>query len=140
MKPFLLALVYLSVSASAQAQSLTLARSVYLGVAAGDWISTARTPPGSVYDDPTYRGGHRFHVMHEDNPLTGWLETKPRPVMVAVGAAEEVATYWAIQRFLGHEHPKWARAVMYGVAAIRVGLIVNNERLNAQFSGMRRVR
>ena len=123
-----LMLASLLIAAPVSAQSLKVPTLLYSGVAVAVWITTANHPPG-LYDDPTYADGQRFHVVQESNPI-GHLFQNNLPVMFAAGVAGDALTVLAMNRFVAPHHPRIATFALYGIAAVRIGFIAHNMKID----------
>lgn len=95
------------------AQSLTLPTLVWGAAAATDWASTAvMLRRGNV----------------EDNPTLKWAQRSPAG-LIALGAAQDAAGLWLMNRWLGHRHPRAKAATLYALSGWRLSLGVHNFRL-----------
>jgi hypothetical protein len=110
-----LPLALLLVAAPASAQSLKLPTTVFLASAAVDWSSTAYC----LHTHPT---------CYETNPLINWAAPAGDGVMLSVSVATDVATAYAVHRFVGRNHPKVARVTLYALSALRVYAAAQNVR------------
>ena len=102
-------------SASAQElrPSLRMPTTIASIAAAADWAST-------------YHAMSNYHVR-ETNFLLQPFQRSPGK-LVAVGAAIDVGTFTAWNMVIGPRHPKVAAAGMWGMAAFRTFLVVQNLR------------
>lgn len=102
------------IAAPVSAQSLKLPSTVFLASAAADWSSTAYcfTKPGCT----------------ERNPLLNWAKPLGAPTMISIGAAADLGSLYLVHRFVSPKHPKWARAGLYAMSAVRVAVAVSNVR------------
>src|SRR5580700_9251172 len=114
MRPILLAAVILVGSGlPGCAQSLTLPTLVWGATAATDWASTAvMLRRGNV----------------EDNPTLKWAQGSPAG-LIALGAAQDAAGLWLMNKWLGHRHPKARAVTLYALSGWRLSLGVHNFRL-----------
>lgn len=95
-------------------ESLKVPTAVFAVAAAADWASTYR-----LLQRPEAR---------EVNPMFGWLDNKPGP-MVALGAATDAVGVAAWNKFVGKRWPKVAKVGLYAASAFRAYLAVRNHRL-----------
>lgn len=119
----MLTLVLVSVALRADAQEsrplFDTAAKIYLGAAAADWGSTAYVFARSPY-------------AREANPLYGWVmpsaaqigagqPARPHQVAaaLALSAGFDVATTYAVQRWLAPRHPTLAKAALLVGAGVR---------------------
>jgi len=94
--------------------NLKVPNSVFLGAAAADWVSTYQF---------LQRGAR------ETNPMLSGLQSQPA-LMIATGAAIDVASLWAWNRYVGKKHPRLAAVGLYTAAALRVWVASRNHGLN----------
>jgi hypothetical protein len=80
---------------------------------AADWITTYRF--SSQYGD----------LLHETNPLLRGLDRHP-VWLVTAGTAIDATTAWAAYRFIGPNHPRLLRLMLYGATAYRSYLAAYN--------------
>jgi hypothetical protein len=109
--------------APAPNRSLKMPVFVWAAAVATDQITTFRF--ASAY------GG----VIHEENPLTHGLESRPA-LLVATGTAVDAATGWLAYRLL-RNHPRLGRLAFYGAAGYRAYLAVHNIRMMQQAADQR---
>lgn len=115
LKSACVALLLLLTSASgASAQTLKLPNSIFAAAATADWVSTYQF---------IQRGAN------ETNPLINRMQTKPA-LMIASGAAIDVAGLWAWNRYVGEKHPRLAAVGLYAAAGFRIWLAARNNGLN----------
>lgn len=106
MRAFIAACV-LCCAVPAHAQSLKTATYVFAASAAADWTAT-------------------YHFLDvgaatETNPLLGPMHNQPGAT-VALGAALDVVTVWAWNRYVGRTHPRIAAWGLLGMSAYRFDL------------------
>lgn len=106
---------------------LDLPSKIYLGAAAADWTTTGALFAGTPY-------------AYEGNPMYGWVMDKDRiaagqrahggqvAAVLVMSAAFDVATVWAVNRWVAPEHPKLAKALMLVGVGVRSGQAVTNLR------------
>lgn len=112
-----LLLLAASTAHAQDALSLRLPATLYLASAAADQASTAYG----------FGASPRFG---ETNPAGDWIRQRyGSTAMFAAGAAADVASVWAVQKWIAPKHPRLARAVFYAGTAARVWFTVGNIRL-----------
>jgi hypothetical protein len=101
------------ISAQELRPSLRIPTTVASIAAAADWAST-------------YHAMSNYHVR-ETNILLQPFQKSPGKLVV-VGAAIDVATFTAWNKFIGPRHPRAAAAGMWAMAGFRAYLVVHNIR------------
>lgn len=71
------------------------------------------------------------HGGHEVNPMYAWLDRKP-VALGAVSALVDVASIWALHRWIGKKHPKIERIALYASAANRLRAAYKGYRIASQ--------
>lgn len=102
-----LALMVPSIASAQSGTSLRTASIVFGASAAADWTMTA------IWMD---KGGD------EGNVLIRGLQPKGAVPMIAAGAAIDVASLYAWNRYVGRSHPKMAVIGLYAASAVRLSL------------------
>jgi hypothetical protein len=106
------ALIAMTITASATAQSFKLPTVAFLVAAAGDWTTTAvDLAAGASEVNPVLKPFHNAPIA-----------------TVAAGAAIDVAGLHAWTHFVGKRHPKIATTGLYMAAAFRAYLAIRNMR------------
>lgn len=109
----LLPLLLLCVPVNSQAQSLKLPTAVFASAAGADWASTYIT--------------NTRYGMIEQNPMINRLQDRPT-LMVAAGAALDMAGVAAWNHWIGKHHSRVAALGLYAAAAGRLYLTQRNMR------------
>jgi hypothetical protein len=110
----MLATAFTLLATPALAQRPDLSRAVYVAAATADVSST--------FYCLQYTG------CTERNPAIAWLQPRGAVTMLAVGSAMDLVANMAAERLIGRKHPKLLAVTRYSIAALRVGLAVNNVR------------
>ena len=101
----------------AQEEGLGPARTFFFAGAAADWTGTA------IYQRASHDRGY-WGPGTEKNPLINWTDNVPGKI--ALGAAIDVAGYWALHRLIGRRHPKLFKIGLYTAGAFRFSLMAWN--------------
>ena len=100
------AAAFLLIASTAHAQSMRFAVATYAAAVAADKATTLNC---------TLRPG-----CGESLPGYAWLDRKGGPrLQMAVSTSVDIASVWAWQKVVGKNHPKIAKAGLFGMAAIR---------------------
>jgi hypothetical protein len=97
---------------------------VWTSAVAADWVTTYQF--SSRYGD----------LLHERNPVLRALDGHPA-WLVAAGASVDAATGWAVYRLIGSRHPRLMQAALYGAAAYRTYLAIDNVRMMREARAIR---
>ena len=93
--------------------SLRIPTTIASVAAAADWAST-------------YHAMSNYHVRETNILLQPWQDSPGK--LVVVGAAIDVGTFMAWNKFVGERHPKVASAGMWAMAGFRAYLVFHNLR------------
>ena len=93
--------------------SLRIPTTIASVAAAADWAST-------------YHAMSNYHVRETNILLQPWQDSPGK--LVVVGAAIDVATFTAWNKFVAPRHPKVASAGMWAMAGFRAYLVFHNLR------------
>jgi hypothetical protein len=61
----------------------------------------------------------QYEGLQEANPLTNWLDQRPK-TMIAVGAAMEAGALYGLHRWLGKKHPTFSRVALYAASGVHL--------------------